>query len=243
MTTLYLRAPDPDWLTQPGVPLALDLNQFTGRALPAAATEWLLHSGTPAELATEGAPKLTARQYAAEVRRLVLDVGRLEHVSSQNWDCSPLALSRTTLAVGHHQRNTISNYLALRDLLGDIVFPVLEGATASEVLRCVDLYDKAGVNLTRADLVGLGSVSRRKPAADTARLIDALAAIGLNLHADDRHDLIGTTGNLAAASTAAWTTGAATSDPLHECTRATCAHCHLTARLWHDQHALAGVAA
>ncbi len=96
-------------------------------------------------------------------------------------------LARTGLTVADHQRRTVANLLQLRALwpaeLGPCPFvPVLQGWTAADYERCVELYDAAGVDLAGEPIVGLGSVCRRQHTGEIEQLVHVLARLGVALH-------------------------------------------------------------
>src|SRR5262245_10177589 len=72
--------------------------------------------------------------------------------------CEPFMLAKTGLTVAEHQARTVANYLELRSLAPELPFvPVLRGWSLGDYLhRCVELYERAGVNLAREPLVGVG---------------------------------------------------------------------------------------
>jgi hypothetical protein len=86
-----------------------------------------------------------------------------------------LAFAGTHLSVLEHQLRTVRNFVQLRDLAPEVPWtPVVQGYTCAEYLRCVDLYERAGVDLTTAPLVGLGSVCRRQATSEAHGIILAL---------------------------------------------------------------------
>jgi hypothetical protein len=71
--------------------------------------------------------------------------------------CEPVMIKRTGLSVHEHQERTGSNYLELRALAPHLPFvPVIQGWQLADYLRCVALYESAGVNLAPLPRVGLG---------------------------------------------------------------------------------------
>ncbi len=95
----------------------------------------------------------------------------------------PLRFAGTHLSVAEHQRRTVTNYLQLRALAADLpIIPVLQGQSIDDYKRIIDAYHRAGVDLHREPLVGLGSVCRRQATRQIAALVADLAAAGLRLH-------------------------------------------------------------
>jgi hypothetical protein len=149
--------------------------------------------------------------------------------------CEATALRRTGLTVKDHQRLTVENFLELRDLLGMIVIPVLQGWERDEYLECVDLYDKSGVDLMAEPVVGVGSICRRD--ANTAineviRSLQPLKLHGFGVKGDcyraNKHIL-------ASADSMAWSRGARYKPPLEGCTHPHCQNCRLYALRWREK--------
>src|SRR5216110_876539 len=113
----YLGTHHPGWLGHVPQLLCVSRARLTGRrTFPRATTPWMLDSGAFSEIAAHGRWRLSAKGYAAEVKRFAGEVGRLAHVGPQDWMCEPPMLKKTGLTVAEHQRRTTVNYLVLRDL-------------------------------------------------------------------------------------------------------------------------------
>ena len=135
------------------------------------------------ELDLHGRWQLTVGQYVANVRRYTREVGGLEWAAPMDWMCEPAMLARTGLTVAEHQARTVANYLELRAAALELPFiPVLQGWTLDDYLACVDRYYAAGVDLTAAPLVGLGSICRRQATSQLTSIATTLAGLGLRLH-------------------------------------------------------------
>jgi hypothetical protein len=181
----------PGWLAKAGVPLFVSARRLAPyRRLPAAVAPWALDSGGFTELQRYGRWTVTPAEYVARVRRYRDEIGRLRWAAPQDWMCEPIVIAGgragrmtfagTHLSVAEHQRRTVANFAQLRDLAPDLPFiPVLQGYTSDEYQRCADLYAAAGIDLTTAPLVGLGSVCRRQGTADAHRIIAALHRRGI----------------------------------------------------------------
>jgi hypothetical protein len=97
--------------------------------------------------------------------------------------CEETMLKKTGLTVGDHQRRTVANFLELRSLAPDLPFvPVLQGWTLADYWRCADRYVKAGVDLSKERIVGVGTLCRRQASGLAVRVVRSLAADGLRLH-------------------------------------------------------------
>lgn len=165
------------------VPLFVSVRVLRQRkTLPTARAPWALDSGGFTELSRPPHRWLTSEaEYVSEVRRLQ-GIGHLEWVAPQDWMCEPFIVSKTGLSVAEHQRRTVDSFLALRDQLGSLVIPVVQGYGPREYDRCVSLYQSEGVDLAAEPVVGVGSVCRRSGTLEAARLLRYIADHGLRLH-------------------------------------------------------------
>src|SRR6185436_1359126 len=108
------------------------------------------------------------------------EIGGLEWVAPMDWMCEPFVLGKTGMDVRIHQVLTVQNFLRLRERLGPLVVPVLQGWTRDDYLWCVGEYDHWGVDLWAEPVVGVGSVCRRQNTHEAARIFRSLS--NLNLH-------------------------------------------------------------
>jgi hypothetical protein len=165
------------------VPLFVSVRVLSKRVrLPEPRTAWALDSGAFSELAQHGRFVTTADEYAAEVERLRAGMPHLQWVAPQDWMCEPFILAETGLTVSEHQARTVGNFLDLRDRLGPLVIPVIQGYGPAEYDRCVSLYQDAGVDLQAERVVGVGSVCRRSGTSEARRLLRYLSQHGLRMH-------------------------------------------------------------
>ncbi|GAA3621345.1 hypothetical protein GCM10022267_04410 [Lentzea roselyniae] len=190
-TRFLLGTHQPGWLGKAGVPLFVaDPRLRVYKTLPRAAAPWALDSGGFTELQYFGRWTITPAEYVARVRRYRDEIGHLDWAAPQDWMCEPVVIAGgqfgplrfvgTHLSVIEHQRRTVDNIAQLRDMAPDLPFvPVIQGYTRDEYLNCVDLYDKAGFDLTTEPLVGLGSVCRRQATGEAHDIIRALHACGI----------------------------------------------------------------
>lgn len=151
------------------------------KSLPRASAPWALDSAGFTALHTGGYP-MTVEEYAVEVRRYADEIGYLEWAAAMDYMCEPSVLAKTGGTVELHQRKTIENFVALRELIGSLAAPVLQGWELGDHERHVEMYAGAGVDLFAEAIVGVGSICRRD--ADTAicRIVRPLAEAGLRLH-------------------------------------------------------------
>ncbi|WP_438028957.1 DUF7221 family queuine tRNA-ribosyltransferase-like protein [Sorangium sp. So ce233] len=194
LVRFYLGTHKPSWLATAGVPLFISRRTLAPmRSLPRAAAPWALDSGGFTELQMHGRWTVTPRAYANEVRRFRDGVGRLDWAAPQDWMCEPIVRSGgrvgrvsfvgTKLSVLEHQRRTVDNLIELRSIAPDVHWmPVIQGWTPGDYLDCVGLYARAGVDLTREPIVGVGTVCRRQGTITATLIMSELSSLGLRLH-------------------------------------------------------------
>jgi hypothetical protein len=206
--------------------------------LPRARGRWAMDSGGFTQLQKYGRWTLTAGQYAAEVHRARDEIGGLDWAAGQDWMCEPWVIfgrnkhlkpshpmyfhgtreARGIPAEGpdedldstieKHQRWTVDNFLELRSLVPGVI-PSLQGWNLHHYVRCAEIYEQAGVDLTAEPVVGLGSVCRRQSTREIDLLVSALEARGYRLHGFGvKIDGLGTYGYLLeSADSLAWSDG------------------------------------
>lgn len=232
----YLGTHQPDWLGRFEVPMFVSHRRLLKRkTFPRALAPWALDSGGFSELSLLGAWATTPETYVAAIARYAEGVGRLQWAAPQDWMCEPPMLARTGLDVAEHQRRTVANYLRLQELAPAVpVIPVLQGWTAGEYLRCVERYERAGVDLRAAPLVGLGSICRRQDSTEAADLVECLADLGLRLHGFGlKMAAVAAIGDLlASADSMAWSYSARRNPALPGCTHKSCNNCPRWALAW-----------
>lgn len=238
MIRFYLGTHRPYWLRLARVPLFISdrrLSEYTN--LPVALKRWALDSGGFSELSMHGSWDYgpTPKQYVRRVRRYRDEVGMLDWAAQQDWMCEPRILRKTGLTVLKHQTLGIKNYIRLKSLDSTLPFiPVLQGYTISEYLRHVDMFDRAGIDLTQLPLVGVGSVCRRQSTNEIDELFRVLHGLGLRMHGFGVK-----TGGLAkyarylkTSDSMAWSYGARFIPPLPWCAHGTCVNCFDYAHIW-----------
>lgn len=198
----YLGTHKPYWLAHTDVPLCVSIRQLRRKELggelptrlPRARGPWVLDSGGFTELQVHGRWTIPPERYAAEVRRCATEIGNLVWAAPQDYMCEPVIINGgrvgpltfvgTGLSVAEHQARTIDSYLTLRELAPDLPWlPVLQGFEDADYFTHLEQYAAAGVDLTTAPLVGLGSVCRRQSTNEIRRIVEQLADLGVDLHA------------------------------------------------------------
>jgi len=245
----FLGTHQPGWLARLDVPLFVsDRRLRRCRRLPRAVARWALDSGGFTELQTYGSwdHGPSPAQYAAHVSRFRDEIGNLAWAAPQDWMCEPIVISGgsvggvrfagTRLSIAEHQRRTVANYLHLRDLAPELPFvPVLQGWHTDDYLRCVEMYDAAGVDLRRAEIVGLGSVCRRQATGEAEQIVNALHTVGVGSLHGFGIKVLGLRRygrRVASADSMAWSMAARYRPPLPGCTHVTCANCPRFALAW-----------
>lgn len=228
----YLGCYNAAWFKRLEIPLFVSRNRLIGRkTMPTALGTWALDSGGFTEVATHGRWRITAEQYADEVKRLQT-IGNMDWCAPQDYMCEPPIVAKTGLTVEKHIQLTVENYLALKEL--DIpVIPVLQGWQLADYVACADLYRAHGVDLTAVRTVGLGSVCRRQATGEIEQITKELHSYGFRLHGFG----VKTAGlhkysqYLTSADSMAWSFGGRmTNDP--HCSKRNCANCLHYALNW-----------
>jgi hypothetical protein len=236
VTAFYLGTHRPHWLNDATVALFVSRRVLAGRrSMPIAAASWALDSGGFTELNLYGEWRTTEDEYVRDVRRFADEIGRLAWVAPMDYMCEPVVLLRTGLTVKEHQRRTVANYLRLRERLGALVIPVLQGYTETDYLACWKMYDLAGVTLEDAPLVGLGSICRRQNMAEAGTVARSLHPLRLHGFGVKITGLQSFGDCLASADSLAWSYSARRDDPLIGCTHRTCTNCRRYALRWRNQ--------
>lgn len=142
-------------------------------------------------------------------------------------------------AVLIHQRYTVDDYLELKRLAPELpIIPVLQGWTLAQYQRCADMYATAGVDLTAAPVVGLGSVCRRQATNEIQQIVRHFAAKGYRLHGFGvkTKGLGAYADGLTSADSMAWSDVARKEQiQLAGHTHKNCANCPDFALQWHDR--------
>jgi hypothetical protein len=227
------------WLAKVEVPLFISHRRLSRRArLPVATCDWALDSGGFSELSLYGDWRTSVSEYVEAVRRYSQEIGRLLWAAPMDWMCEPFVLAKTGLSVREHQRRTVANYLELCHHASELPYiPVLQGWTLQDYLRCIELYEHAGVNLTDAPVVGVGSVCRRQSTAEIGRIMLMLHQAGIRTHGFGvKKAGVARYGRLlTSADSMAWSYNARYSPPLRGCAHRHCSNCLRYALKWRSQ--------
>lgn len=236
METFFMGTHRAHWLELTDVPLFPSRRILEDRkTLPVARGPWALDSGGFTELNLHGRWTIGAPEYAALVLRLAREVGRLEWAAPMDWMSEPSVRAKTGLTTAEHQRRTLANFLELRELLGPLVIPVLQGWDGpDEYLRHVEAYLAAGVDLEAEPIVGVGSICRRRQDERITAVLRALQPLRLHAFGVRSRALRHNAAWLASADSLAWSSRARyKGEPMPGCTHRNCANCIHFALDWH----------
>jgi hypothetical protein len=232
----YLGTHEPAWLKRLEVPLFISRVRLARRkSFPQALGRWALDSGGFTQLHKHGRWNLSVADYVSEVRRYANEIGNLDWVAPQDWMCEPTAREMTGLSVARHQELTVENFLELRDALGMLVIPVLQGWDFDDYGRCVDLYHKHDVCLEEEPVIGLGSVCRRDSDRQITQIIEALYPLNLHAFGVKGKAYVANEHLLTSADSMAWSYQARRNPPLPECAHRCCNNCAKFALAWRQR--------
>lgn len=151
-------------------------------------------------------------------------------------------LKRTGLSVRKHQARTVRSLLELRNIAPEIPWmPVLQGWHKEDYLDHLDQYARAGYDLTREPIVGLGSVCRRQATDQVVSIARALFLQGIRIHGFGVKTLglRRLAGLITSSDSMAWSQAARReATPLPECVgrgHKNCANCATYALRWRDR--------
>ena len=185
--TFFLGIHRPTWASSSMGPTFISIRQIRTRRTRSrydpASHPYAIDSGGFTELNRSGRWETSAKDYVGDVARSCDEFGTPQFAASQDWMCEDAALKATGLSVEEHQRRSVDSVLELRDLSNCAYWlPVLQGREPEDYLRHVDLYLKAGIDLTCLPRVGIGSVCRRSSSHEIRRVVSVLADAGIRLH-------------------------------------------------------------
>ena len=180
----YLGIHNAAWIGKTDVPLFISMSQLWRRKKRFPMNRNVaIDSGGFSELRLNGTWTKTASEYLRKLEYLNELGLYYEWAAPQDWMVEPWIIEKTGLSVEEHQRRTVDNFLYLRSTAPDLPFiPVLQGWSLEDYENCFDMYAKAGVDLVKEDLVGLGSVCRRQSKDEISNIVERFYRKGLKLH-------------------------------------------------------------
>ena len=178
----------PWWLAHSPVPLMVSAHTLggydpDGEGLPIAGCLYAIDSGAFTEIRDHGTWRIGEDDYGGLVYRLMTDCGYPEFAAPLDWPCEPQVLARTGATVRDHQEWTLDSYRYLiREFPAAPWLPVLQGWSLSDYEAHDAMYRKAGIDLAKQRLVGLGSVCRRGSIREIGAIAETFARRGYQLH-------------------------------------------------------------
>ncbi|MEU8469531.1 hypothetical protein AB0F30_16680 [Streptomyces sp. NPDC029006] len=180
----------PHLMAHTSVPVMVsDVNLRDRRKLPAANGPVTVDSEGFSQLQKYGRWTRTFRQYAGDVRRYQDWFGPLfRGAFQQDYMCEDAIIHGGTfgkqrfvgtgLTLREHLHRTVGNYLDLMGIDDTLeIFPVVQGRRIQHYEYCIDLFDKAGVNLRELPVVGIGSVCRIQGTPEAVGIVRHVASI------------------------------------------------------------------
>lgn len=149
-----------------------------------------IDSGAFSEIDKHGRFRTSEEEYVDALITYDEAFDSIDWAAPQDWMCEPWMVAKTGLSVLEHQRRTVDNFVRLEAMWsqrgggGDCpIMPVIQGWTLAEYVRCVEMYEEAGVRLAQDyPVVGVGSVCRRQATLQAGPIFKELASYDLPLH-------------------------------------------------------------
>lgn len=202
----YLGAHQPAWLREAPAEVSLFVSHRRLREvkrlhlLRTPNRHYAVDSGAFTELKDHGRFTTSPEEYVDALVSYDEQIGDLAWAAPQDWMCEPVVINGgragnetfvgTGLSVLEHQRRTVESFVLLERLwaerggFGDCpIMPVIQGWDLADYVRCVAMYETAGVRLAENyPVVGVGSVCRRQDSAQIGEIFRTLAQLDLPLH-------------------------------------------------------------
>ncbi|WP_205526056.1 hypothetical protein [Streptomyces sp. S1D4-20] len=241
----WLGGHHPTWLSTWNVPMCVSRNTLVGMSrLPRAAESWMCDSGAFTEIDRNGAWTVSPLQYVRDLYRFRDEIGRMCWAGPQDTMCEPDMVAKTGLSVARHIDLTVGNFIDLMSIDDSLdIYPTIQGWMVPDYVRCVEEYERRGVDLKAFPWVGVGSVCRRNNVREVYAILSTLADMGLRLHGYGlKGDALATCAEfLASADSLAWSAdarwAASKTGPLPECVgkHKSCSNCIRWAMRWRER--------
>jgi hypothetical protein len=206
--------------------------------LPRAKGPVAIDSGGFTELSMHGEWTVSMKQYVEEVRRFVDCIGNIQFAAQQDMLCEPQILKKTGLTVEIHQRKTLENYLDLMNAAPELPWaPVLQGWSWGDYMRHAEAYQRAGIDLSKPPVVGVGSICRRQATLRIGTILACLQDTRARLHCFGMktRGLPSNEKYIESSDSLAWSFRARRSPPLPECDHESCQNCLRFALRWRSK--------
>lgn len=150
-------------------------------------------SGGFSFLSKTGTWPMTAKEWAAKVRRYADETGNLRSAAIMDWMTEKEIIHGgwfagqyfvgTGKSVSEHLDLTVASYFELMSIDDTLPWlPTTQGEDLAGHLRCVELYARRGLDLTKVPIVGVGSVCRKQSTPEIETIIRGLTDAGLDIH-------------------------------------------------------------
>lgn len=180
----------PHMLAHTSVPaMVSDVNLRHRKELPVASGPVRVDSEGFSQLQKHGRWIRTYRQYAADVRRYQDHFGPFfRGAFGQDYMCEDAIIHGgvfnkqrfvgTGLTLKEHLHLTVGNYIDIMSVDDALkVYPVIQGRRIPHYEYCAHLYDKAGIDLSKIPVVGIGSVCRIQATSEAVGIVRHVASI------------------------------------------------------------------
>jgi hypothetical protein len=206
--TFYVGVSNPAWIARNTAPIMVSharLRHIRGR-LPSGRGPVVIDSGAFTELSRHGRFRTSLAEYVDAVDRYRAEIGTVVWAAPQDWMCEEEVIAHTGLSVEQHQQRTVENFCELDALRPGVFIPVLQAQSIWKYESCIDLYQRAGVDLWARPVVGVGTLCRRSSTIHVYVLLHQLARLGLRLHGFGvkSDGLVAAAPCLVSADSAAW---------------------------------------
>jgi len=238
MKTFYLGAHQPAWMKTCDVPFFVSNRRMRKiKKVKPSQGPWVLDSGGFSELTIHGKWTFTKEEYAQEIKRYQEKAGNLEWAAPMDWMCEPNIIQKTGKSVEEHQQLTIENFLYLRENVGNIVVPVLQGWNQNDYLKHIEMYEKYNVDLTKERITGIGSICRRGQTENIINIVKMLHKEKIKMHTFGMkgsalkivHHLIESSDSMA------WAMRASREEPMPGHPHKRCSSCLEYALIWREK--------
>jgi hypothetical protein len=206
--TFYVGVSNAAWIARTTAPIMVSHTRLrhVRRRLPAGRGPVVIDSGAFTELSQHGRFLTSPAEYVDAVDRYRAEGGTVAWAAPQDWMCEDEIVARTGLSVEEHQHRTVEGFCQLDALRPGVFIPVLQSRSVWKYEHCIELYQRAGIDLWARPVVGVGTLCRRSSTMHVYILLSQLARLGLRLHGFGVKSagLVAAATSLVSADSAAW---------------------------------------
>lgn len=206
--------------------------------LPIALEEWGQDSTGYTQLSKYGRWTFTPKEYVSSTKTNSKRIGKMKFASIMDWMCEANVLAKTGKTIPYHQEKTIDNYIELMTLDPSIPWmPVIQGFAYDDYHRHIDQYASRGIDLTKNEIVGVGSICRRQATKEAYLILKSISEKNIKIHGFGLKIgafTLGVQKYLSSSDSMAWSFAARRERTLLGCAgHINCANCWEYANLWH----------